>query len=376
VVRARWRENLRLFLTRTFLSPLTGVTFGDWCTLLERHYPAVDPPYWLRAGLITALSFVNSLHRWREERTFGAAVAAVQVKPPLFILGHWRTGTTHLHNLLAVDSRFAYPTIYQVFNPHTFLTTEAAGSRLTGFLLPSRRPQDDIRLTLHDPQEDEYALMVLTFLSPCTGWALPRAAEEYDRYLTFRDVPTRTVRRWQHALLGFLKKLTFKYNKPLLLKSPPHTARIRLLLELFPDARFVHIHRNPYAVYQSTRHLIDTALPFYYLQRPDLRHVEEMILRRYAVLYDAFFADRGLIPPGQFHEVGYEDLEADPLGEMERLYERLNLPDFAVVRPALADYVASLAGYRKNRHRELPADLRARIAAAWARYFAAWGYAP
>lgn len=45
---------------------------------------------------------------------------------------------------------------------------------------------------------------------------------------------------------------------PLLIKSPVHTARVRLVLGLFPRARFLYIHRDPYEVFQSAVHMADT----------------------------------------------------------------------------------------------------------------------
>src|SRR5262249_54005687 len=143
------------------------------------------------------------------------------------------------------------------------------------------------------------------------------------------------------ALTLFAKKLTWKYGRPLLLKSPPHTARVRLLLGLFPEARFVHIHRDPYTVFQSTQHIHATAQPVFCLQRRDRRSEDALILRRYQDMYEAFFAERGLIPAGRYHEMGFEELEKDPLGQVERLYERLRLPGFEEVRPDLERYVGS-----------------------------------
>ena len=163
-------------------------------------------------------------------------------------------------------------------------------------------------------------------------------------------------------------------NRPLVLKSPPHTARIRLLLEMFPEARFVHIHRNPYVVFQSFRHYFDTATWYTYLQRPDLSGIEDRLLRRYTALYDAFFTERKLIPDGRFHEVRFEELERDLVGQMRRLYEKLGLPDFEALQPKLQRYADSLAGYRKNEFPKLSDDLRNRIAHRWRRCFDAWGY--
>src|SRR4029453_239352 len=131
----------------------------------------------------------------------------------------------------------------------------------------------------------------------------------------------------------------------------------------------------PYAVFQSFVHTYETGLPWGRLQRTDRFDWTGRLIRQYRELYDPFFAPRPLIPPGHFHEVGYEDLERDPLGEMRRLYEALGLPDFAAGEPALRRYPETLGGYRKNVFPPLPPDQRRRIAAEWRRCFEEWGYA-
>ena len=197
----------------------------------------------------------------------------------------------------------------------------------------------------------------MTGLSPYMGWCFPGDGADYDRYLTFRDVPDEEVARWEHALTTFLKKLTLRYGRPLVLKSPPHTARIRLLLGLFPDARFVHIHRDPYVVFRSTRHMIRAVQPLFHLREGPPQDGDDRILSVYTEMYDAYFEERGLIPEGRLCEVGYEDLERDPVGVVGSIYESLGLPGFEDLRPRLESYLGSIAGYRKNRHDDLPEPL-------------------
>jgi hypothetical protein len=348
---------------------LSGITLDLWRKLLRENHSDVDPPFRLRAASTTVSSAINSLRGWYENRVYGPKVAGVRVKPPLIILGHWRTGTTYLHYLLAVDDRFAYPNTYQVSYPHTFLATEALAGRLGAALLPQTRPMDNVRLSFQAPNEDEFATCGMTLYSPYVGFSFPRHQDYYDQFLTFRSVGEGIVTQWKAALLFFLKKLTWKYARPLILKSPPHTCRIRLLLDLFPDARFIHIHRNPYTVFQSTRHWLRAAGPWFHLQRPGPERSEERILRIYKEMYEVFFEERGLIPKGHFHELGFEQLEKDPIGQMRGIYEALDLPDFRQVEPALRSYLGSLSEYKKNTFPELPADLRARLAREWRRCF-------
>jgi omega-hydroxy-beta-dihydromenaquinone-9 sulfotransferase len=366
-----WREG---FLVRFGAGAFTGITLGRWLRVLRENRFAVDRPYWGRAALITLASIPNTLLAAWENWLYGRKVRAARVAPPLFILGIWRSGTTHLHNLLTRDDRFAYPTTYQVFYPHTFLTTEKRNANLVGFFLPRKRPQDNMALGVREPQEDEFALCSLTSRALPMAWAFPRRAEHYGRYLTLRDASAGEVAEWKSALAWFVRKLAFQYGRPLVLKSPGHTCRVRLLLELFPEAKFVHIHRNPYDVFRSTRHMVRTVAPWWALQRPDYGDLEGRTLRQYREVYDAFFEERGLIPKGHFHEIAFEALEADPVGQVRGIYEALALPDFRRAEPGLRRYVESLSGYQKNTLPELPAELRSRVAREWRRCFDEWGY--
>ena len=357
---------------------LAGITAGDWRRLLRENGFDIDACYWHRAVAITALSLVNSVHRWREHRRWHDAIeATVITAPPLFVLGHWRSGTTHLHNLLAQDTaQFAFANTYQVINPYTFLTTEALNTRLFASLLPSRRPMDNMALSFQTPQEDEFAPCLMTGKSPYVGVSFPRRDAAYAPYLTFREASADDIAEWKTAFLWFLKKLTLAHGRALLLKSPTHTARVRLLLELFPDARFVHIHRHPYDVFQSFQHYYDTAMWYTYLQRPDLPSIDERILHRYTEMHDALFDDLPRIPEGRFHEIAFADLERDPVGQVRTTYERLDLAGFAAVEPRLAHYVATLGDYEKNHFSPLSDAWRSRVAHEWRRSFDRWGYLP
>jgi hypothetical protein len=367
-------ERLKDFIARHVFHPLQGMTLGDWWALLSRHRFAVDLRHLPRALVQTAMSASNSVHARIERRKFGRWIEAARVEAPLFILGHYRSGTTHLHNLLALDPQFAAPSFFQALNPHTFLSTERWVAPIADRLIVRRRHQDEMALGAGVPSEDEFASCAMTGLSPYLGWCFPEDVAVYDRYLTFRDAQEGELARWGHALTTFLKKLTLRHGRPLVLKSPPHTARIRLLLGLFPDARFVHIHRDPHIVFRSMRHLIRSSQPLYHLREGPAQDGDDRIIRVYTEMYDAFFEERRLIPERRLCEVGFEDLERAPAEVVRSIYEALGLPGFEGLRTRLEDYLGSIATYRKNRHDELPEPLRRRIAHEWGRSFDEWGY--
>lgn len=354
---------------------LPGILLGDWVRLLTSNRFLVSPAFWLRACSIGNCSFVNTAFSIIERFRYGSRISNTSVESPVFILGHWRQGTTHLHNLLATDDRFHCPTLYQVLYPHTFLSTESNWfGRAIAKHFPRKRPMDNMSLGAELPFEDEYAICASGRYSPYLGFAFPRRRRHYDRYLTLQEIPAAELEAWKQQLLVFLKKLTFKHGRKLVLKSPAHTCRIRILLEMFPDARFIHIHRNPIDVFLSTRHQVNVALDWYQLQAFDRSVVDDWIIERFRSMYRTFFVEKELIPEGQYCEVEFERLENNPVAEMQRLYTALGLPDFHSVERKLSDYVRSLKGYEKNDFPSLTGAVRDRVEQEWEHAFREWGY--
>ena len=102
---------------------LSGITLGEWLRMLRENGFSVDARFWPRAILTTLSSASNSVIARIEDWRYARSVQNTRIAPPLFILGTWRSGTTHLHNLLSLDKRFAFPNLYQVTYPRTFLLT-------------------------------------------------------------------------------------------------------------------------------------------------------------------------------------------------------------------------------------------------------------
>lgn len=363
------RERL---LTSPFASNLVGVTSGTWLRLLLENRFRIDPRFWPRAAVVTAASLLNSACRVLDDLRVGTR--GVEVPPPLFIVGHWRSGTTHLHNLMTADRRFAAPNLAQVLFPQSFLTLGRPLERLLRRVLPATRLIDEMALDADLPQEDEFALCSLTGASPYVAYAFPRNWHRYDRYLTLEGVSADELRRWESALRGYVRKLSSVLRGTLVLKSPLHTARLRHLLRVFPEARFVHVHRDPYRVFLSTRHMLSIGPRMAQLQVFDFTRLEEIILDRYEAMYDAFLEQRGQIPAGRLCEISFAALERDPIGALQEIYRSLDLPSFASAEAEVRCYASSVAAYRRNRYDPPPQPLAERVAGRWRRFFEVWGY--
>src|SRR5437868_7570203 len=245
-----------------------GCDFAAWLRLLVRNRFAVHWSCWYIAAIATLVTFCHSVLRYVQQGVYGRRVARTPIREsPLFIIGHWRTGTTLLHELLILDDRHTFPTTYECLEPNHFLLTERWLTPLLRFM-PSRRPMDNMAAGWDRPQEDEFALCMLGLPSPYLTIAFPNHAPAFPEYLDLDTMPRRQREVWKQGFYQFLQKITFKDPRRLVLKSPPHTARIPTLLELFPDAQFVHIARNPLVIYPSTINLWKSLYCKHGLQTP------------------------------------------------------------------------------------------------------------
>ena len=96
---------------------LSGIRLGDWLRLLREHRRDIDVSRLPRVFAITLQSVKNSGMGIIERHRFAEALQKVVIQPPIFILGHWRSGTTHLHQIMCQDDRFAFPNSYQTAFP-------------------------------------------------------------------------------------------------------------------------------------------------------------------------------------------------------------------------------------------------------------------
>jgi hypothetical protein len=320
---------------------------------------------------------LNSISSLFNQLLLGHLVRRTKLKePPLFVLGHWRSGTTLLHELLILDPRHTYPNTYQCFEPHHHLWTEWFVPILTQWLLPATRPMDGVQTGWDRPQEDEFALCNLGIPSPYLAWAFPNNGPVADEYLDLVSLPEAERECWKRVWREFVQGIALASNRRIVLKSPTHTARMRTILEVFPDARFVHIVRDPLVLFPSTVRLWKSLGEVQGMQTLNdaASWIEENVLDNFVRMYERFEQDRELIPPGRLVNVRYEDLVADPVGEMRKIYEQLDLGDFDRVETAIRKYATKQRDYRLNEYR-LPPEVAERVRRRWAPYFQRYGYA-
>lgn len=294
----------------------------------------------------------------------------------VFLLGHYRCGTTHLLNLMTVDGTYVSPTTYQAVFPNSFLWSEGLLSPLLNKLGTGYRAMDNMIMRMESPQEDEIAMAALGAPTPYLVVHFPQTGTYYDSCISFENASDEHREEWKQKHTKFVCKLVRKYgrNKTLVLKSPANTARIPLLLEMYPNARFVHIHRDPYRTIQSSLHLYHTWYTMANFQSLDeLRtRTTQTVLDVYEQINRRWIEDKNLIAPERLVNISFDELQRTPVETLKKIYDTFD--DGSLNETSLQSYLKSIRSYEKNNYEALPAELIFRINKQLDFVFSEFGY--
>lgn len=334
-----------------------------WARLLIAAKGRIGLRYWLRLGcamgtslLATAITLPERLVLgpwlwWRFGRAGKRANDQQDHNNIIIVTGYFRSGTTHLHNLLAVHPDVVVPKWVQAMSPQGFWLSWALLRWALVPFLPNTRPQDDVAFGPDWPAEDDFAH---------NNWALASSLParlilpgKLDRFFGFHDLEglsTRQLHCWERVCCAFVwKVLAGKRHKTLVLKTPSHTARVRHLEAIFDSrVRFVHIARQSSAVVRSNvamhRRLEGQTL----CQLPDDATTRERVIEEYVATEKRFAEDvaaMGLVEQGRAIRLRYEDLVADPIGQYEQVCQAMGLRWDDQVRLRLERYLQAVGTY-------------------------------
>jgi hypothetical protein len=352
-----------------------GCGLIPWLKILVAGRFALTPSALPEVALTTIASLINSLLSALERVALGwRRIDRTILPPPIFIVGHWRTGTTLLHELLVLDPRHVSPNTYQCMVPGHFLLSERRLTRLLARVLPRRRPMDRMPVRWSGPQEDEFALCNLGLPSPYLMFAFPEQARRFAPHFDLVSLPEATRARWRTEMTRFFRRVTQQTPGRLVLKSPPHGFRIPLLDVWYPGALFINIVRHPHAVVPSTLRMLKEMANIHSLAKRRFDKPLEFALDNFLAHDQALAEARLHLPPERYHELRYEDLIADPVAALGAIYEHFGLGDFDAMAARIAAYFSERRGYRPNVH-ELPPELRATIDSRCRDYMARYDYA-
>ncbi len=354
------------------VNTLVGAKWKTFTTLAKENEidKGFRQKYYLTKAVCRLLSLLQPIedmkYRKLEDR---------QTDEPLFILGHWRSGTTFVHNVFACDKHFGYNTTYQTVFPNLMLFGQPFFKKTLSWLMPDKRPTDNMELKVDLPQEEEFALSNMIPYSYYDFWFYPKRMLDYcDRYLLFDTIPEEERQIFKDTFQQLVKiSLWNTQGTQFLSKNPPHTGRIRTLLEIYPNAKFIYLKRNPYTVFESTRSFFTNTIQPLRLQDIANEQIESNIIEVYRRLYYKYEDEKHLIPEGNLIELKFEDFEADAFAMTRDIYSKLRLPGFDESKDNIEIYLGKKKGYKKNQYKYEDRTVKI-VEENWDMALKDWGY--
>ncbi|MFD2201727.1 sulfotransferase family protein [Shivajiella indica] len=319
--------------------------------------------------------------RWLELAIFNQRISCHKLeKDPLFILGFYRSGTSYLHECFTQDDRLGYHNNYQMVLPEVMLSTEKVLLPFFQFICRIFNLKDSVHrvpLSFRFPGEEDATMT--TFLDPKGaqwGYFFPKMMEEqFQKYVMFENLTDWELQDWKESFSYLINKISIaNKGKQLVLKSPPNTARIKLLLNLYPKAKFIFIHRNPYQVYASNKRFWEVVQKVFALQGTKGVNVNEIILETYSKMMQKYLAEKEFVPKGQLTELAYDNFIQDPVKSLKNAYEELNLGHFAYCEEKMKSFTAKKKQFVQLKH-SLPEKERILVDEYLEPIFKHWNYA-
>jgi hypothetical protein len=332
------------------ITVLAGSSLSHLIHLFSGHH--LDIKY---AGRVVGTVIVSAIlepFRWWEEITWKRKIRkAVISKPPIFIIGFWRSGTTLLHNLMCQVPGTAYITTYQTVFPN-LLGHSWWFKPIIGKFWPTHRPFDDVKMGMDLPQEEEIALNNLQDVSFYNFLCFPRDFERfYYKELFMRELEDGLVQRWKDEYLKLIRKaILHKKGDRFISKSPSNMARIGQILEMFPDARFIFLYRDPYKTVESFYRFFHEILPALQVQDANEGLTRERLTRVYADMVREYYLLRDKIPPQNLLEIKFEQFNANVMEGLRQIYEQFGISGFEDSHDCFESYLNETSDFVSGKY--------------------------
>jgi hypothetical protein len=246
------------------------------------------------------------------------------IQDPIFILGYYRSGTTHLQKLMSLNTQYEKLNIFKSYFPDSFIMLEPWLKPIIQVIFNVFKVKNPIHRCPFNwdlPGEEDIAF-ALWPKKTSFNWfhAFP---SQLDKVLEL-TIHSRE-KDFCHDYLYLIKKLTYSFKgKRLVLKSPPHTARIPTLLKLFPKAKFIYIQRDEKETLVSNRYMWDVVKGACFEKVSDAQR-DELILKSKSLFEKKYLQDKIHLKPEQLVEVKFDELMENPLEVIQAIYSKLHL---------------------------------------------------
>jgi Sulfotransferase family len=300
------------------------------------------------------VNFFGQLSQWLKNRLLltdllkrHPEIRDIELLPPVVIAGLPRTGTTHLHNLLAAAPTFRTLPYWESFEPFPLpaevgvepdpraarmdVAVQVMNTVMPHFALmhemTTEHVHEEIQLLAND-----FSTMFMETLAHVPRWT--------DYYLAHDQTSTYEYLATQLKALQFLRG-----GRRWLLKSPQHLEQLPVLDKVFPSIAVVCTHRDPVPVAISMVAMITYSARMHRSVVP-VEEIATAWIDRLELMLTALVRDRNVIGPDRSIDVRFDDFMADELGVAEQVYGLVGEPVADEARAAMTGY---LAGHQRGR---------------------------
>ncbi len=318
-----------------------GSKIGNYRSIISKH--RVFKSYRVRYFFTTCISAIlTPIAIFENVITEGKIRRVEIIDDPVFIIGFWRSGTTLLHNLLCLDPKSSYVSTFQSVFPNHTLINQGWLTVLAKILMPKFRPVDHVKLDLSYPQEEEISLGNMQELSFYHFFYFPGDYEYYlQKSLLMEVVSDEELEGFKRSYNKLIKTALLNTGgNRFISKNPPNTFRIKLIREMFPNARFIFIHRDPYESITSFQRFLIPVLDGIKLQDYSKEELKSRIPGLYKMFFDIYERDKLMLDEKSLVEVRYEDLLNDAISVIENIYSKFEIKGSNSINDALVRYLA------------------------------------
>lgn len=271
---------------------------------------------------------LSTLLRFEQAEAERPEIVRARIEAPVFVTGLPRSGTTFLHMLLALDPRNRAPLSWEVMRPYPDARDGGRDRRV-------QRAERDFR-AFGRLAPDLAKLHPLAAATPQECTEITAHVFQSFRFDTIYRVPSYLswLERRGHADAFAFHKRFLQHlqaqaadggERRWVLKCPDHVFALETITRVYPDARFVFVHRDPTSVLPSVAKLTEV------LRAPFTRTLDRVALGAEVAHRTAQGADRilsasELLPEHRLLHLHYDEVTTDPIGALERLYDYLQTP--------------------------------------------------
>jgi len=367
--------NLRNSKKNTFNPPMAPLAGARYAILksLERKY-LIESKFkwkWRKTKLV---SLISTAFAKIDELISRDRINKFEIKEdPVFIIGHWRSGTTLLHNMLCLGKNVSFTSTFQSVFPNNLFFSQFLFKAFMRWLMPKQRPADGIKIDPDFPQEEEIGLGNEIEFSFYYWFYFPKQTKEFvNKYFVPGD--DSSMDKWKSNYLRFVKRsIKNTGGNTFISKNPPNTLRIKALLELFPNAKFIFMHRNPYEVFSSTKRFFWQTINGLKFQTIDEQTFDNNTFEVYTKMMDQYLLDKDLIPKAHLLEIRYKDLYENPFNIYEQVTQQFNLNQDDYEKQKIHDYLSNDKEHLVKKYDFTP-EMIDSVNRHWGKYFEEWGY--